>query len=81
MIYVTVIVIPLKLGGIGHIIDAAQAAYAARPPDAPKANVILGPTGYWAFSTLALGSALAGVTGRVCETRYGFVIIHLIIQC
>jgi SSS family solute:Na+ symporter len=64
MIYVTVIVavivIPLKLGGLGHVIDLAQAAYAARPPDAPKANVILQPSGYWAFSTLAVGSALAG---------------------
>ena len=63
MIYLTVIVavivIPMKLGGFGHIFSAVQAAFAARPPDAPKASVILAPGGFWAFSTLALGSALA----------------------
>jgi solute:Na+ symporter, SSS family len=63
MIYITVIVavivIPIKLGGFGHIFSAAQAAFDARPATAPKASVILAPGGYWAFSTLALGSALA----------------------
>ena len=63
MIYVTIIVaiiaIPVKLGGFAHIFAAAAASFAARPPTAPHASVILAPGGYWAYSTLALGSALA----------------------
>ena len=63
MIYVTiavaVVVIPMKLGGFAHIFASASAAFAARPPTAPHAAVILAPGGYWAYSTLALGSALA----------------------
>jgi SSS family solute:Na+ symporter len=63
MIYLTVIVavivIPIKLGGFGHIFSAAQAAFDARPATAPKGAVILPPASAWAFSTLALGSALA----------------------
>jgi solute:Na+ symporter, SSS family len=79
MIYITVIVavivIPIKLGGFGHIFGAAQAAFAARPASAPPASTMLGPRGYWAFSTLAIGSALAlflyphSVTGVLASAR------------
>jgi SSS family solute:Na+ symporter len=60
MIYITVlvavIVIPMKLGGYGHIFSAAQAALAAHPK---PASIIIGPAGFSAYATLALGSALA----------------------
>jgi SSS family solute:Na+ symporter len=60
LIYVTVIValaiIPAKLGGWAHIFDAAQAALAARPK---PASIILPPNLFFAYSTLAFGSALA----------------------
>lgn len=60
LIYVTVIValaiIPAKLGGWAHIFDAAQAALAAKPK---PGSIILGPNLYFAYSTLAFGSALA----------------------
>jgi solute:Na+ symporter, SSS family len=79
MIYITVIVaivaVPLKLGGFAPVFAAAQAAFAARPPTAPPANVILQPGGYWAYSTLAIGSALAlflyphAVTGILASAR------------
>jgi SSS family solute:Na+ symporter len=79
MIYATVIVavivIPMKLGGFAHIFSAAQAAYAARPPTAPVGSTMLGPAGYWPFSTLAIGSALAlflyphSVTGVLAASR------------
>ncbi|MBV9646493.1 MAG: sodium:solute symporter family protein [Candidatus Eremiobacteraeota bacterium] len=79
MIYITVIVaviaIPWKLGGFAHIFAAAQNAFAARVPPAAPGSVILGPAGYWAFSTLALGSAFAlflyphSVTGTLASAR------------
>jgi len=60
LIYLTVIValviIPAKLGGWAHIFDAAQAALAAKPK--PGA-IILGPGQYFAYASLAFGSALA----------------------
>lgn len=60
LIYLTVIValaiIPAKLGGWAHIFDAAQAALAAKPK---PASIILGPNLFFAYSTLAFGSALA----------------------
>lgn len=55
MIYITiiaaVIIIPAKLGGFGNIFDAASTKLSGA--------TILGPKGFWAYSTLALGSALA----------------------
>ena len=60
LIYATVIaavvVIPAKLGGWGHIFDAAGAALAARPN---PGNLILTPSSYFAYASLALGSAFA----------------------
>jgi SSS family solute:Na+ symporter len=60
LIYVTVIaalaIIPAKLGGWAHIFDAAQTALAAKPK---PGSIILGPNLYFAYATLAFGSALA----------------------
>ena len=60
LIYITVIValivIPAKLGGFGHIFSVANASLAAAPK---PASIVLGPKGYSAFATLALGSAFA----------------------
>lgn len=60
MLYVTVIaavvIIPIKLGGFGHVFHAAQEVFAAKGGDA---GVILKPDQYWSYATLALGSAFA----------------------
>ena len=60
LIYITVIaaaiIIPAKLGGYGHIFAAAGAAMAARPK---PTGLLLPPSEYSAYITLALGSALA----------------------
>src|SRR3954463_10997248 len=54
-IIVAIIVIPSKLGGWGHIFDAAAAKFGAN--GAP--GVILPATGQLGYATLAFGSALA----------------------
>ncbi len=60
LIYITVIaaaiIIPAKLGGYAHIFAAAGAAMAARPK---PTGLLLAPSEYSAYITLALGSALA----------------------
>ncbi|HTW85418.1 MAG TPA: sodium:solute symporter [Candidatus Sulfotelmatobacter sp.] len=60
LIYVTIIVaiivIPLKLGGFGHIFAAAQTALAAHPK---PGSILISPAGFGAYATLALGSAMA----------------------
>ena len=60
LIYVTiavaVVVIPLKLGGFGHIFSTAQAVLAARPK---PASIVVSTGGFSAYATLALGSAMA----------------------
>jgi SSS family solute:Na+ symporter len=60
LIYITVIVavvyIPTRLGGWGHIFDAAAQALPKRPT---PGSLILGDKQFVAYSTLALGSALA----------------------
>jgi solute:Na+ symporter, SSS family len=60
LIYVTVIVavvvVPLKLGGYGHIFDVAQAALAAQ---AKPGSIVLPAATFPAYATLAFGSALA----------------------
>lgn len=60
MIYITVLVaiiaLPIKLGGFGHIFHAAQVAL---PTHKPPGALVVGPAGYTAYATLALGSALA----------------------
>ncbi|WCK55283.1 sodium:solute symporter [Aneurinibacillus sp. Ricciae_BoGa-3] len=60
MIYITVIaaviIIPVKLGGFGHIFSAAAAVL---PTHKPPGGVNLCPAAYMPYATLALGSALA----------------------
>jgi SSS family solute:Na+ symporter len=60
LIYLTVIValaiIPAKLGGWAHIFDAAQMALAAKPK---PGSILLSPNLFFAYSSLAFGSALA----------------------
>ncbi|MBO0748238.1 MAG: sodium:solute symporter, partial [Acidimicrobiaceae bacterium] len=69
LIYITVLVaviyIPIRLGGYGHIFAAAEshatanAAAASAAHTKPTFAFLPGPTTYWAYATLALGSALA----------------------
>lgn len=60
LIYVTiiaaVIIIPVKLGGWGHIFHAAQVTL---PKRAVPGSTIIGAKAYSTYATLALGSALA----------------------
>ena len=60
LIYITVIaaviIIPIQLGGFGHIFQASQTALQAKTP---PASILLSPKGYFSFATLAFGSALA----------------------
>ncbi len=60
LIYITVIaaiiIIPKSLGGWPHVFSAAQDALAAKPK---LGSTILAPSLYFAYSSLALGSALA----------------------
>jgi SSS family solute:Na+ symporter len=56
MVIAAVVVIPAKLGGYAQIFHAAGAALATHTP---PGSLVLAPSQYWAFSTLALGSALA----------------------
>lgn len=60
MLYIVVlaaiIVIPAKLGGYAHIFSAASTALAQKKP---PASIILQPSQYWSYATLALGSAVA----------------------
>lgn len=59
MIYIAVIaaisVIPGKLGGYANVFHAAEEAFKAKG----SGSIILGPSQYFAYATLALGSALA----------------------
>jgi SSS family solute:Na+ symporter len=61
MIIVAIIYIPIRLGGWGHIFGVANTHLKAVNPKTHKPNgsLILGPTGEWAYATLALGSAMA----------------------
>jgi len=56
MVLAAVILLPLKLGGYAHIFAAASRALAAH---SPAASIYLKPGQYMAYSTLAIGSALA----------------------
>lgn len=55
LIYITIIaaciIIPIKLGGFGHIFSAAHAALGK--------SFVVGPAGYLPYASLALGSAFA----------------------
>jgi solute:Na+ symporter, SSS family len=77
MIIVAVLYLPTKVGGWGHIFGAAQAHLKAVNPATGKPGVFIPTTGnsQLAFSTLALGSALAlmvyphAVTGVLSTKR------------
>ena len=77
MIIVAVIYIPSRLGGWGHIFATAGAHLANINPKTgkPFGSLTVGPTGLWAYSSLALGSALAlfmyphAVTGVLASRR------------
>lgn len=60
LIYITVIaaivVIPGKLGGWAHIFSVSQAALAAKPK---PGNILLSPSQYFAYATMAFGSSLS----------------------
>ncbi len=56
MVIAAVVIIPAKLGGYGAIFaNAAHALAQHKPPG----SVLLRPTQYWSYSSLAIGSALA----------------------
>ncbi len=61
VIVVAVIYLPHKLGGFGHIFDAAQAKMAKPNPvtGKPTGTFIPSSQQFWAYGTLALGSAMA----------------------
>jgi solute:Na+ symporter, SSS family len=61
VILVAVIYLPSKVGGWGHVFDAAEAKMTTtKNPATGNPNVFIpGPKAYWAYATLALGSAMA----------------------
>ena len=66
VIIVAIVYLPTKFGGWSHIFDAAQTKMAATNPLTHKPNGAFipaagasGKPGYWAYATLALGSAMA----------------------
>jgi SSS family solute:Na+ symporter len=61
MIIVAIIYIPARLGGWGHIFSTAGTHLAKINPKTgkPFGSLTVGPTAAWAYSSLALGSALA----------------------
>src|SRR5438067_2133361 len=77
MIIVAIFYIPSRLGGWGHIFSTAGAHLAKTNPKTgkPFGSLTVGPTAVWAYSSLALGSALAlfmyphAVTGVLASRR------------
>jgi solute:Na+ symporter, SSS family len=77
MIIVAIFYIPEKLGGWGHIFSTAGQQLAQTNPKTgnPFGSLTIGPTAVWAYSSLALGSALAlfmyphAVTGVLASRR------------
>jgi len=61
VVIVAVLYIPSKLGGWGHIFDAAKTSLAQKSPATgkPKGSIVPGVAGFWPYATLALGSAMA----------------------
>ncbi|MEV4615415.1 monocarboxylate uptake permease MctP [Kitasatospora sp. NPDC049258] len=61
VIIVAVIYIPMRLGGYGHIFDAAAQKFSTVNPSTgkPIGQLITGPKAQWGYATLALGSAMA----------------------
>jgi solute:Na+ symporter, SSS family len=60
MLYIVVgavvLVVPLRLGGYGHVFNAAQTALANKTP---PGSIILRPQQFMSYASLALGSAMA----------------------
>jgi SSS family solute:Na+ symporter len=56
MVIAAVVVVPIKLGGYGHVFQLAGVALATHHP---AGSLLIGQERYWAYSTLALGSTLA----------------------
>ena len=56
MVIAAVVIIPAKLGGYGAIFTGATHALASH---SPAGSILLRPTQYWSYSSLAIGSALA----------------------
>jgi SSS family solute:Na+ symporter len=56
MVLAAVILLPLKLGGYAHIFELASHALATHRP---AGSILLRPSQYMAYSTLAIGSAVA----------------------
>src|SRR5438067_1159159 len=77
MIIVAIFYIPAKLGGWSHIFSTAGSHLATTNPKTgkPFGSLTVGPTAVWAYSSLALGSALAlfmyphAVTGVLASRR------------
>src|SRR5215467_5451239 len=77
MIIVAILYIPSKLGGWSHIFSTAGDHLAKTNPKTgkPFGSLTVGPTAVWAYSSLALGSALAlfmyphAVTGVLASRR------------
>ncbi|PYC67040.1 sodium:solute symporter [Streptomyces tateyamensis] len=61
VIIVAVVYLPMRLGGYGHIFDAAATKFNAVNPKThqPVGSMITGPKAQWGYATLAFGSALA----------------------
>ena len=57
VVLVAIVVIPIKLGGFGHIFAAADKKFTASPN--PGDGIVLGGPAQLQYATLALGSALA----------------------
>ena len=55
VVLVAVILVPMKLGGYGHVFDVASQAYAAKK----AGGLLLKTPQYLPYATLALGSAMA----------------------
>lgn len=81
LLYVTIIaavvIIPAKLGGWGHIFDAAQKALATHNP---PGRLLLAPSQYFAYSTAALGSAMSLFLYPHAVTSYLSAKSKLVIQ-
>ena len=56
MVLAAIVILPLRLGGYGHIFAAAASSLAQHTP---PASIILRPSQYLGYSSLALGSAMA----------------------
>jgi SSS family solute:Na+ symporter len=83
MIIVVIFYLPGKLGGWGHIFSTAGSHLATTNPKTgkPFGSLTVGPTAVWAYSSLALGSALAlfmyphAVTGVLASRRRNMALL------